>query len=87
MITVKKETTIAGLSELRTKSEAILKELKSHPVVLEKHNKPVAVMVDYRRFEQEEEMLDYAEEYILACLAEKRDKESKKTDYVDIHKW
>ncbi len=87
MITVKKETTIAGLSELRTKSEEILKELKNHPVVLEKHNKPIAVMFDYHRFKVEEEMLDYAEEYILARLAEKRDKETKRSDYIDIRKW
>ena len=50
MITVKKETTIAGLSELRTKSEEILRELKAHSVILEKHNKPVAVMVDFHKF-------------------------------------
>ena len=87
MITVKKETTIAGLSELRTKSEAILKELKSHSVILEKHNKPVAVMVDFRKFELEEEMLDYAEEYILGRLAQSRDKGSKKSDFIDIQKW
>ncbi len=87
MITVKKEMTIAGLSELRTKSEDILKELKAHPVILEKHSKPVAVMVDYRRFELGEDMLDYAEEYILGKLAQKRHKETKRSDYIDIGKW
>ena len=87
MITVKNETTIAGLSELRTKSEEILKELKNHPVILEKHNKPVAVMVAFQKFKLEEEMLDYAEEYILARIAQKRDMESKRSDFIDSHKW
>ena len=87
MITVKKEMSIAGLSELRTKSEEILKELKGHPVILERHNKPVAVMVNYRRYTLEEEMLDYAEEYILGRLAKERDKDSKPSDFVDIRNW
>ncbi len=87
MITVKKETTIAGLSELRTKSEEILKELKDHSVILEKHNKPVAVMVEYHRYELNEELLDLAEDYILGCLALKRDKGSASKDFVDIGKW
>ena len=86
MITVKKETTIAGLSELRTKSDAILRELKDHPVILEKHNKPVAVMVEYHRYVLGEELLDFAEDYILGCIALKRDESAKKKDFVDIQK-
>ena len=87
MITVKRETTIAGLSELRTKSDAILRELKDHSVILEKHNKPVAVMVEYKRYARNEELLDLAEDYILGCLALKRDKEATSKDFVDIEKW
>lgn len=87
MITVKKESTIAGLSELRTKSDEILQELKSHPVILEKHNKPVAVMIGYNRYALEEKMIDLAEDYILGCLAIERDKAGKPKDFVDIEKW
>lgn len=87
MITVKKESTIVGLSELRTKSEAILHELKSHPVILEKHNKPVAVMIGYSRYALEEKIMDLAEDYIMGCLAAERDKESHTKDFVDIEKW
>ena len=87
MITVKKETTIAGLSELRTKSEEILRELKGHPVILEKHSRPIAVMVDYQQYALEEEMLEYAEDYILGKLAAKRDQKAKPTDFIDIRKW
>lgn len=87
MITVKKEMTIAGLSELRTKSEEILRELKGHPVILEKHHKPVAVMVEYGRYALGEELLDLAEDYVLGCLALKRDKNAGSKDFVDIENW
>ncbi|MBP9866331.1 MAG: type II toxin-antitoxin system prevent-host-death family antitoxin [Candidatus Omnitrophica bacterium] len=87
MITVKNKTTIAGISELRTKSEAILKSAKDHRVVLEKHHKPVAVLLDYKKYEDFEQMLDFAEDYILGMLALQRDQSTPKTDYVDIEKW
>ena len=87
MITVRKSAVIAGLSELRTKAEAILKALKLHPVILEKRNKPVAVMVEYDRYTRQEEMLDLAEDYILGCLAQKRDEGAKPSDFVDFDKW
>ena len=87
MITVKKATTIAGLSELRTHSEALLKELKQHHVILEKHNKPVAVMIDYKSYAAEEEMLELAQDYILGCLAMKRDEKATPKDFVPIEQW
>lgn len=87
MITVKKDTTIAGLSELRNKSEKIIEQLKRHDVILEKHNKPIAVMVNYSKHLHEEELLDFAEEYILGCLAQRRDQESRPRDFIDIEKW
>ena len=49
--------------------------------------KPVAVMVNYERYSAEEQMLDFAEEYILGCLAFERDKSAHKNDFVDIEKW
>lgn len=87
MITVKKETTIAGLSELRNQSDAILKKLKRHDVVLEKHNKPVAVIVDYGRYQLEEEMVELAEDYILGNLARLRQKKASPKDFVNIREW
>lgn len=87
MITVKSKTTIAGISELRTQSDKILKNVRDHYVVLERHQKPVAVLIDYRKFEVFEKMLDYAEDYILGQLAKERDQHSKKSDFVDIDQW
>lgn len=87
MITIKKETTIAAISELRTKSAEVLKNLKDHDVVLERHNKPVAVMIDYKRYELQEKLLDWAEDYMLGMIALERDKGAKKSDFIDIEKW
>jgi PHD/YefM family antitoxin component YafN of YafNO toxin-antitoxin module len=87
MMTVKEKTTIASISELRNKSEAILHSLKSNRVILERHKHPIAVMLDYKRFELMEEMIDFAEDYILGAMAQQRDKNSKPSDFVDIDAW
>ena len=87
MITVRKKTTIATISELRNKSEQILKNVKDHNVILERHSKPVAVMVDYSKYEFWEQMLEFAEDYVLGNLALQRDKKSTSSDFVPIEKW
>jgi hypothetical protein len=87
MMTVKENTTIAAISELRSQTEAILHSLKQNRVVLERHKRPVAVMLDYRRFEALEAMIDFAEDYILGSIALQRDKSSKPSDFVDIETW
>ena len=87
MITITDKTTIASLSELRTKSEEILKQLADHKVILQKHNKPVAVMLTFKQYEYLEKLLDLVEEYTLGNLAKERDTHSKKKDFVDIEKW
>ena len=58
MITIKNSATLAGISELRNKSEEILARLKENRVILERHGKPVAVMVDYAQYEKFEAMLE-----------------------------
>jgi prevent-host-death family protein len=87
MITVEGKTTIAKMSDLRNQSEKIISSLKDHKVILEKHNKPVAVMVDYKKYEYLEKMLELAEDYVLGMMAAQRDKKSSKSDFIDIEKW
>lgn len=87
MITVKEKATIAAISELRNKSEQILHILKENQVILERHKRPVAVMLDYEQFERFNSMLDFAEDYILGSLALQRDKSAKKSDFVDLDQW
>ncbi len=84
MITVKKKATIATISELRNKSSKILNSLKENRVILQRHKKPVAIMVDYKQYENVEEMLEFAEDYILGMTALQRDEKAKKRDFVDI---
>lgn len=87
MITVKEDTTLVGISELRNSPERIFKEMGKRAVVIERHRKPVAVMIDYKRYERQEKLLDWAEDYILGMIALERDKGSKKSDFIDIEKW
>ncbi|OGR90958.1 MAG: hypothetical protein A2992_04155 [Elusimicrobia bacterium RIFCSPLOWO2_01_FULL_59_12] len=87
MMTVREPTTIAAISELRNKTEAILSRLRDTQVVLERHKKAVAVMLDYKKFEELQTMLDFAEDYILGMIALERDKKSSKKDFVDLESW
>jgi len=87
MITVKERTTIAAISELRNKSGKILGELKQNRIILERHHKPVAVMLDYHTYEAFEEILKFSEDYVLGSTALQRDVGSKKQDFIDIDKW
>jgi len=87
MITVKNKASIASISELRSKSKLVLKSMKDHPVILQRHNKPLAVLMDYKSFETLDAMLDYAEDYILGRLAARRERQARSEDYVDIDEW
>lgn len=87
MITISDKATIAAISELRNKSEEILKQLGDHRVILQRHNKPVAVMIGYREYERLSQLIDLAEEYVLGMTALERDKKSGKKDFVDIENW
>jgi PHD/YefM family antitoxin component YafN of YafNO toxin-antitoxin module len=87
MMTVKENTTIAAISELRNQTEAILHSLRDNRVILERHKKPIAVMLDFKRFEAMEKMIDFAEDYILGSIALQRDKNSKPADFIDIESW
>jgi len=64
MHTIKEDTTLVGVSELRTRLEKILEEAKRHKVVIEKRNKPVAVLIAIERYNAIEELLDRIEDYI-----------------------
>ncbi len=87
MITIREQSSIASLSELRTKSEEILKQLSRNKVILQKHNKPVAVMLSYAQYALLEELLDRLEDYTLGMTALERDKKASKKDFIDIEKW
>ena len=84
MITLKENTTLVGISELRTAIDKVLLETKKHKVVIGKRNKPVAVLLDMEKYEQMEETLELLEDFALGFLAKERERKTKNSDYLDI---
>ena len=84
MITIKENTTLVGVSELRTHIDEILEESKKHKVLIGKRNKPVAVLMSMEKYNQIETTLDALEDYALGFLARERETQSKSSDYADI---
>ena len=84
MITLKEDTTLVGVSELRTHMEKILEESKKHKVLIEKRNKPVAVIMAMEDYNKMEETLEILEDLALGYLARERESGSKPSDYLDI---
>lgn len=84
MITLKEDTTLVGVSELRTHMDEILEESKKHKVLIEKRNKPVAVLMAMEDYEKMEETLDALEDLALGYIAKERESGSKPSDYLGI---
>lgn len=84
MHTVKEDTTLVGVSELRTKIERILEQAKNHKIVIEKRNKPIAVLITIDRYNAMEEIIELVEDMELGHLAKERDRMSSKKDYISI---
>ncbi|MCX5665484.1 MAG: type II toxin-antitoxin system Phd/YefM family antitoxin [Candidatus Omnitrophica bacterium] len=86
MHTIKEDTTLVGVSEFRNRMDRILEEVRHHKVVIEKRNKPVAVLIAIDQYNAMEEILDRIEDLELGHTAKQRDKSSKIGDYISIDK-
>jgi prevent-host-death family protein len=84
MITLKQNTTLVGVSELRTRIEELLKLISTSRVVIAKRHKPVAVLMSNQEFEKNESLLEMAEDIVLGYLAKNRYTNSTEQDYIDI---
>lgn len=84
MINIKEDTTLVGVSELRTNMDKILEASKKSKVLIEKRHKPVAVLIDVERYNQMEATLDLLEDFALGYLAKEREAKAKYSDYLDI---
>jgi len=84
MRTIEKNTTLVGVSELRTNFDEILKKAKDTRVIIEKRKKFMAVLMDMEKYEKMEKMLDAVEDIMLGYLAREREKDSDLSDYIDI---
>lgn len=86
MFTVKENTTLVGISELRSNFDKVLEMLTKYKVLLERRNKPLAVIVPIEKYNQMEEIIELIEDVGLGYLARERDLKTKPGDYIDIEK-
>lgn len=86
MLSVKENTTLVGISELRTKMDEVLKTLKTSKVIVEKRHRPIAVLLPLRRYEEIEEILDLIEDKALGYLAREREGKGKQVGYLSLDK-
>jgi prevent-host-death family protein len=84
MITVKENTTLVGVSELRTGIDNILEKAKEGLVIIEKRHKPQAVLLSTEEYEHMQNMVETAEDLILGFMARDRFKSSTDKDYIPI---
>lgn len=84
MFTVKEDTTLVGISELRTNFDKVLQALTRYKVLLERRNKPLAVIVPIEKYNRMEEIIELIEDTGLGYLAKERDLKSNSGDYIDI---
>ena len=72
MLSVKENSTIVGITELRKRIPEILTKIKKEKVILTRRNKPIGVLVDYKEYEKMEELIESIEDYVLGNLAKER---------------
>ena len=86
MHTIREDTTLVGVSELRSRIDKVLQEAQHHKVVIEKRNKPVAVLIAIDQYNAMEELIDRIEDLELGRVAKEREKISSRNDYISIEK-
>ena len=84
MYTAQENTTLVHLSELRTKWSEILERLKHTKVVLERRNRPFAVLVPIEKYEKMEALLEKVEDQALGYWAEEREKQGRQKRYLSL---
>ena len=84
MFTVKENTTLVGVSELRLGFEKILEKARSGLVVIKKRNKPQAILMSNEEYENLQNVVEMAEDLTLGFIARERFQNSSEKDYIDI---
>jgi len=72
MLSLKEDTTIVGITELRKMIPEILKKIKQEKVILTRRNRPIGILVDYEEYERMERMIEALEDQVLGQLAKER---------------
>jgi prevent-host-death family protein len=86
MITVKEDTTLVGVSELRTNFSKVMEAIGKNKVLLGRRNKPLAVIVPIEKYNHMEKLIELIEDMSLGYLAKERDEKSRPSDYIDLEK-
>ena len=84
MKTIKEETTLIGISELRTKADQVFKVMDRSTVILERRHRPKAVLISIERYEKMEALLDWVEDQVLGLLAKEREKGTPRKAYLTL---
>jgi len=84
MFTVKENTTLVGVSELRSGIDKILEKTKDGMVIIEKRHKPQAVLMSNKQYEHIQNLFELSEDLILGSIANERYNNSSDEDYIDI---
>ena len=84
MFTVKEDTTLVGVSELRFGIDKILEKAKDSLIIIEKRHTPQAVLMSNEEYENIQNLLELAEDLILGSIAHERYNSSTDEDYIDI---
>ncbi len=84
MFTVKEHTTLVGISELRTRVDEILSKMDRSTVILERHHKPLAVLLSIHRYEEMEALLELVEDRILGAAALQRERHTPRKAYLPL---
>ncbi|MEK7449059.1 MAG: type II toxin-antitoxin system prevent-host-death family antitoxin [Planctomycetota bacterium] len=84
MITIKENTTLVGVSELRKGIEKILQKARKGLVIIEKRHKPAAVLMSNQEYQDIQNIMETAEDIVLGFIAQERFKNSREKDYINI---
>jgi len=84
MITVKENTTLVGVSELRSGIDKVLEKAQEGLVIIEKRHKPQAVLMSSEEYEYIQEIMEMAEDFVLGYIGKERFENSSEDDYLDL---
>lgn len=77
MFTVDEKTTFVGITDLRVHAKRMLSLLKGSHVVITDRNTPRAVVLDYDQFNKMRDLIDMAEEELMAPVVLRRKMKSR----------
>ena len=83
MLNINDDTVMIGATELRSEMPKLAKMLKIKKVIVMKRGKPLAILEDFSKYEEKEEIIDLFEDLVLGHLAKERDSIASDKDFID----